>query len=113
MHNKPLDDVVDVRVGDHVMIKDQMSKLKPREKFVVIDPKVNDTHVTVQKQDKKFLARQYDVAKHQLLKVPRQAALKAKQKIKNMSHLYQLGQQNPIIPTHAFDLNSFWRNTQM
>ena len=86
-HNKPSDEKYDVDIGDEVMVKDQMTKLKPREKFVVVSDGQDDNNVTVQKRDKKFTARQYEVPKHQLLKVPRAAAKKAKENIKKWSKL--------------------------
>ena len=41
-----------------VMTKDKLSKNKPREKFIIVDPDTSDTHVKIQKQDRKFLTRQ-------------------------------------------------------
>ena len=66
-HNKTEPVTVKYESGETVMIKDQISKLKPREKFVIVDPDVSDTHVKIQKQDSKFLARQYNIPKYQLL----------------------------------------------
>ena len=37
-YNKPLDILPEFEIGDDVMITDSLSKLKPREKFVVIEP---------------------------------------------------------------------------
>ena len=51
-------------------------KTKPLEKFIVIDLGVADTHVQIQKQDKKLLVRQYRIPKYRLMKTPPQAASK-------------------------------------
>ena len=58
------------------MIKDQLMKTKPLEKFIVIDLGVADTHVQIQKHDKKLLVRQYRIPKYRLMKTPPQAASK-------------------------------------
>ena len=102
-HNKVPPTDVNFDPGETVMIKDHMTKTRPREKFIVLDPDVNDKHVKVQKQEKKFLARPYNVPKHQLLKIPRQAAVIAKQRIADTSHLCYVETNKPKIPTHAFD----------
>ena len=106
-HNDPLDALPQFDVGDDVMIKDSLSKLKPREKFVVISPGKNheETHVVVQKQDKKFNSRKYEIPKHQLLKVPRQAALKARKRISEVAQFcsLQVHDRDVEIKTHAWD----------
>ena len=102
-HNKVPPVTVQYDMGETVMIKDSMSKLKPREKFVIVDPDVSQTHVKIQKQDKKFMARQYDVPKHQLLRVPRQAAVKAKKKISESAKLCHLYVKENEVPIHAFN----------
>ena len=86
-HNKVPPVNVKFDVGDTVMIKDQLTKTKPREKFIVVDSSTgNNSDVKIQKQDKKFMAKQYDVKKHQLIRVPRDAALLAKKRISDTSH---------------------------
>ena len=106
-HNKPLDSLPQFDVGDNVMVKDSLSKLKPREKFVVISPSASQekTHVVVQKQDKKFNARKYEIPKHQLLKVPCQAALKARRKISEVAQFcsIQIRENDVEIKSHAWD----------
>ena len=108
-HNQSLETLPNFDIGDDVMIKDSLSKLKPREKFVVIEPSDDkkDTHVVVQKQDKKFNSRKYEIPKHQLFKVPRQAALKARQKISDVAQFcyVQLHDTDVGIRTHAWDDN--------
>ena len=102
-HNKVPPVTVHFDEGDTVMIKDQLTKLKPREKFVVVDPNPSDNHVKLQKQDKKFNARQYEVPKHQLLRVPRQAALKAKKSISEWTSLYKVDTDcTDHLPLHAW-----------
>lgn len=102
-HNNVIPDNSDFDMGETVMVKNQLSKTKPREKYVVVNPELNDTHVTIQKQDKKFLAKQYEVPKHQLLRIPRKAAVKARQRISKSAHLCQVKTFDPQVPIHAFD----------
>ena len=102
-HNKTTPITVKYDKGDQVMIKDQLTKTKPREKFIVVDPHLDEAHVQIQKQDKKFLSRQYRIPKHQLLKTPRQAAVKAKKKIADTAHLCPIITSEIKIPTHAFN----------
>ena len=102
-HNKVPPVKVTYDTGDTVMIKDQLSKTKPREKFIVVDPDISETHVKVQKQDKNFFTRQYNVAKHQLVKMPRKAKIRARKKLAETSHLYHLKPLQCQIPLHAFD----------
>ena len=102
-HNKTIQDKSEFTAGETVMIKDQMTKLKPREKFVVVNPNVKDTHVKIQKQDKKFMAKQYDIPKYQLLRVPRKAAVRARKKISESAHLCSIQPLDSTVPTHAFD----------
>ena len=99
--SKPLN--VKYETGDTVMIKDQMTKTKPREKFVIMDPGEGESCVTIQKQDKKFNARQYNVPKYQLLKVPRAAALKARKKIADVAPLCYVELDVSVPPIHAFN----------
>ena len=102
-HNKPSDTDYSFDVGDEVMVKDQMTKLKPREKFVVVSPSQEENKVTVQKREKKFTARQYNIPKHQLLKVPRKAAMKAKQKINDWSKLCKVSTKQNDVKLHAWE----------
>ena len=102
-HNKPSDEHFDIDIGDEVMVKDQMTKLKPREKFVVVSSAPDESKVKVQKRDKKFTARQYDIPKHQLMKVPRKAALKAKQNISEWSKLCAVSVVQNKVKLHAWD----------
>ena len=57
----------------------------------------------IQKQDQKFLARQYEIPKHQLLKLPRKAAIKARKKIAESIKLCRVDANKIKVPTHAFD----------
>ena len=79
--------------------------LKPREKFVIVSPGQDDNNVRVQKRDKKFTARQYDIPKHQLLKVPRRAALKAKQNIAEWTKLCSVSvkKKKSAVKLHAWE----------
>ena len=58
-HNKSTPVKLQFDTGDAVLIKDQLTKLKPREKFVVVDPHRSDSHVTIQKQDKNNVLKSY------------------------------------------------------
>ena len=104
-HNKASEENFDFNVGDDVMVKDQLTKLKPREKFVIVSPGQDDNNVRVQKRDKKFTARQYDIPKHQLLKVPRRAALKAKQNIAEWTKLCSVSvkKKKSAVKLHAWE----------
>ena len=112
-HNKANNDEgIDVDVGDHVMIKDQISKLKPREKFVIVSQSEDKPTVTLQKQDSKFTSRQYEVPKHQLLKVPtpddspkpkRKAAIKAREKLQDIANLLNVEAVNDSPKLYAWD----------
>ena len=51
------------------MIKDQLTKLKPRDKFVVIKPNTNETQVKIQKQNNKLKSKQYTILKHEIMKL--------------------------------------------
>ena len=63
-HNKATPLKVEYAVGDNVMIKDKVTKLKPREKFIVVEPNATNSHAIIQKQNEKFLTRQYSIPKH-------------------------------------------------
>ena len=101
-HNKEKTISVEYETGDTVMIKDQLTKTKPREKFIVIARNTEHSKVKVQKQDNKFFARQYDVPKHQLIKAPRKAAMRARELISNTADVNHI-QTLHDIPTHAYD----------
>ena len=102
-HNKVPPVKLKYDLGESVMIKDQVSKTKPREKFIVVDPNVNDTHVKIQKQNHKFMSRQYDIPKHQLIRLPRKAAVKARQRISDTAQLCMSTTKTDEVPLHAFD----------
>ena len=96
-HNKEKTISVEYETGDTVMIKDQLTKTKPREKFIVIDPNTKHSKVKVQKQDNKFFARQYDVPKHQLIKAPRKAAMRARELISNTADVNHIQTLHDIL----------------
>ena len=101
-HNKATPLKVEYAVGDNVMIKDKVTKLKPREKFIVVEPNATNSHAIIQKQNEKFLTRQYSIPKHQLFKLPRAAAVKARERIRKLAPLNQLQTVQDGIPLHAF-----------
>ena len=100
--SKPL--AVKYETGDSVMIKDQLTKMRPREKFVVVDPEFDDVHVKIQKQDKKFNTRQYTIPKYQLLKVPRAASMKARERIAELAPICCVQANFKAPPSHAFEM---------
>ena len=112
-HNKQTDDDdIEIEAGEHVMLKDNISKLKPREKFLVMSKSEDKPTVILQKQDSKFTARQYEVPKHQLLKVPqdddiprpkRKAAVNARKKINEWSTLLNIAISDNDEKLHAWD----------
>ena len=106
-HNKVPPIEVEYQIGDSVMIKDQMTKVKPREKIVVVQPDHSDTHAIIQKQDKKFMTRQHKIPKHQLIKLPRMAAMKARQRISETAHMFALEIQDKNVPLHAFNTGDY------
>ena len=82
----------------------QITKLKPWEKFVVIEINIEDSFAVIQKQKKKFLTRQYKVPGRQLMKLPRKEAIAACKRISELTPISRLEASAAKAPTiHTFN----------
>ena len=68
----------------------------------MVEPDTIQTHVKIQKQNSKFMSRQYTVPKHQLMKLPRAAAMKARKRIAELAPICHLELNRPKVSLHVF-----------
>ena len=97
-HPKLNNNTTNINIGNNVFIKNDKSKLKPRELYIVVDihEEKNQTWVIVQKCSSQFRSKQYKMKPSELLLIPGQRSHDVKDNTCDEADVEPQGEQKTV-----------------